>query len=632
MLQEIKTTKFKRAAVPSDASNLEINTLDFGDASENLIYAAIYARFKLTNGSYSCQLVFARSRLVPEEMTQPRAELYAALVNTHAGEVVRKSFQHATSVKFTDSQIVLYWITKPTIQLKQWVRNRVNEIKRLTSSSQWVYVQTNDMIADIGTRRCTSVEEVDQSSVWTTDYPWMKQSSTSFPSKTMGEITLTNSQLAEVQKEVKQEVTPSCHLNQKLINNTKARYRFSGYLVDPNSHRFSKVVRIMEYVLRFINVHVFKQKSPSPSLTEDELCHSEKYFFRKATKEIKHFTDRSKYKKISMEKDGILIHIGRILPTDSITVLGNLTKTMKDLKSTTFCVPLVEKFSPIAISIVNDIHWHHPTAKHSGNEKTWRHVLQKALIIDGKSLVKDVRSFCQRCRYIMKKSINIEMGPLSMDNLCIAPAFFITQADLAGPFQAFSQHHKRTTVKVWLLVFCCATTTSVNIRVMEDYAEPSFIQAFTRFSCQFGYPSKLLIDEGGQLVKGCQTMKFDMTDIQQQLHKDVHLEFQTCPVGGHNMHGRVERKIKSVRNSLDKNLQLHRLSIIQWETMASIISNSINNMPIAVNNIKSDVEMADLITPNRLLLGRNNERSPTGRLTAENQTDPRQSKDLRLMV
>jgi len=284
MLQEIKTIKFKRAAVPSDASNLEINTLDFGDASENLICAAIYARFKLTNGSYSCQLVFARSRLLPEEMTQPRAELYAALVNTHAGEVVRKSFQHATSVKFTDSQIVLYWITKPTIQLKQWVRNRVNEIKRLTSSSQWVYVQTNDMIADIGTRRCTSVEEVDQSSVWTTGYPWMKQSSTSFPSKTMEEITLTNSQLAEVQKEVKQEVTPSCHLNQKFINNTKARYRFSGYLVDPNSHRFSKVVRIMAYVLRFINVHVFKQKSPSPSLTEDELCHSEKYFFRKATK------------------------------------------------------------------------------------------------------------------------------------------------------------------------------------------------------------------------------------------------------------------------------------------------------------------------------------------------------------
>ena len=137
-----------------------------------------------------------------------------------------------------------------------------------------------------------------------------------------------------------------------------------------------------------------------------------------------------------------------------------------------------------------------------------------------------------------------------------------------------------------------------------------------RFSCQFGYPFK--IDEGGQLVKGCQTMKFDLNDIKQQLHRDVGLEFQTCPVGGHNMHGRVERKIKCVRDSLAKNLQLHRLSHMQWETMVALISNSINNMPIAVNNITSGVEMADLITPNRLLLGRNNNRSPTGTLSVEN--------------
>ena len=618
MLQEIKTIKFKRAVVPPEASNLEINTLCFGDAIGNLICAAIYARYKLNDGNYSCQLVFARSRLVPEEMTQPRAELYAALVNTHAGEIVRKSFQHSTSINFTDSQIALYWINKPNIQLKQWVRNRVNEIKRLTSSSQWFYVQSNDMIADIGTRRCTSINEVDQSSTWTNGYPWMRHPSTSFPSKTIEEITLTNSQLLEVQKKIKPESSSSSHFNQKHIDKVKTRYNFSGYLVDPNSRRFSTVIRIMAYVFRLINIYVYKQKLSSPSLTKDELAQAEKYFFQKATKEIKHFLNTIKYKKISMERDGILVHIGRILPTDSVSVLGNLTNAMKDLKSSTFCDPLVDRFSPVAISIVNEVHWHHSTAKHSGNETTWRHVLQKAYIIDGKSLVKDIRSSCHRCRYILKKTINVEMGPLSMDNLCIAPPFFITQTDLAGPFQAFSQHHKRTTVKIWFLVFCCSTTTCINIKVMEDYSTPSFIQAFTRFSCQHGYPSKLLIDEGGQLIKGCQTMKFDLTDIQQQLYKDVQLEFQTCPVGGHNMHGRVERKIKSIRNSLEKNMHLQRLSIIQWETMASVVTNSINNMPIAVNNISSDVEMADLITPNRLLLGRNNERSPTGRLTVKN--------------
>ena len=64
--------------------------------------------------------------------------------------------------------------------------------------------------------------------------------------------------------------------------------------------------------------------------------------------------------------------------------------------------------------------------------------------------------------------------------------------------------------QIWLLVFFCSTTTCINVRILEDYSTPSFIQAFMRSSCQFGYQSKLLIDEGGQLVKGCQTMKFDL--------------------------------------------------------------------------------------------------------------------------
>ena len=44
--------------------------------------------------------------------------------------------------------------------------------------------------------------------------------------------------------------------------------------------------------------------------------------------------------------------------------------------------------------------------------------------------------------------------------------------------------------------------------------------------------------------------------------------------------------------------------------MAAEIYNSINDLPLALGNIVSDFENMDLITPNRLKLGRNNERSP----------------------
>ena len=61
---------------------------------------------------------------------------------------------------------------------------------------------------------------------------------------------------------------------------------------------------------------------------------------------------------------------------------------------------------------------------------------------------------------------------------------------------------------------------------------------------------------------------------------------------------------------MEKNVQNERLSIIQWETVSAEIANAINDLPLALGNIVSNYENMDLITPNRLRLGRNNEQSP----------------------
>ena len=55
-----------------------------------------------------------------------------------------------------------------------------------------------------------------------------------------------------------------------------------------------------------------------------------------------------------------------------------------------------------------------------------------------------------------------------------------------------------------------------------------------------------------------------------------------------------------------------RLSTIEWETLCATISNAVNNLPVAIGNETEDLECIDLITPNRLKLGRNNDRSPIG--------------------
>ena len=166
------------------------------------------------------------------------------------------------------------------------------------------------------------------------------------------------------------------------------------------------------------------------------------------------------------------------------------------------------------------------------------------------------------------------------------------------------------------MVIVCATTSSTNIKVMEDYTTTSFINAFIRFSCEVGYPKTLLVDQGSQIVKGCETMKLKFWDIKFRLHKDVSVDFEVCPVGGHNFNGKVERKIREIKKSINKTVSNERLSLLQWETLGSTIANSINNMPLALNTpISASSEFIDLLTPNRLKLGRNNERSPVGTMS-----------------
>ena len=138
---------------------------------------------------------------------------------------------------------------------------------------------------------------------------------------------------------------------------------------------------------------------------------------------------------------------------------------------------------------------------------------------------------------------------------------------------------------------------------MENYGTTAFIQAFTRFSRDVGYPEKLLPDEESQLIKGCTSVKLDIHDIKSRLSRNAKIDFETCPVGGHNMHGKVERKIKEVKKSIKKTMLNERLSVIQWQTCAAEIANRINDLPQAIGNIVSDFETIDLITPNRLKLG-----------------------------
>ena len=412
-------------------------------------------------------------------------------------------------------------------------------------------------------------------------------------------------------------------------------------MIDPDRFSFCIVLRILTLVLTFIkiagknipkvqNMTLFNHKSPgdlpdalkcrlgkytpidtssgSIVLTDEMLKASFYYFSLKATLEAKHFLGKGKYRNDTVEVDGVLYFSGRILPDQQFGGYPHLCEVALDLCRSSFCVPFMDQFSPVAIAIALEIHWNHPDVKHRGVAAIVRQMLKVAYILGGFSLATSIKQGCKRCRVLYKNSVDVAMGPLQDVNLCIAPGFYTSQVDIFGHFKAYSSANKRATIKVWCVIFCCCTTGAVDIRVLEDYSTDSFIQGFIRFSCRVGYPRYLLPDPGSQLVKGCQDMTYSFADTKQKLFSEHGVDYIPCPVGAHYIHGKVERKIREVRKSVQIAVQNERLSIVQWETVMAQIGNSVNNLPIGLKSRISDLEQLDLITPNRLILGRNNDR------------------------
>ena len=258
------------------------------------------------------------------------------------------------------------------------------------------------------------------------------------------------------------------------------------------------------------------------------------------------------------------------------------------------------------------MHWYDRTAKHSGVETTIRSTMTVAHILGVRDIAKLFRRNCVRCRYLLMKTVDVEMGQLPSSRLCVAPPYYYTQVDITGPFIAYSKHNKRTTLKVWIIVYVCATTGMTNLRIMEGYDTTQFLLTFSRFAMEVGYPKHLLADSGSQLISGSENMMISMCDVGGKLNREYGIEFEVCPVGGHNFHGKVERKIRTVKETLCKSVQNVKLSTIEWETLCAEIGNTVNNLPVVIGNETSELENLDLITPNRLRLGRNNSRSPIG--------------------
>ena len=619
LMQDMRNVVIARTVIPPDAADLNLNYVFSADASKSIAVCTVHTRIKKRDGTYHVSLLCAKSKLTTK-LTIPRGELRACLMSASLSFCIRQlsGIRLKDCIYVTDSAICLYWIGMDDRPLTTAVRNQVIEIRRLSEPCYWFHVQSADNVADIGTRTDVDVD-YSPTSEWFGGKEWMKLEIQSMPIKTLSELTLNSEEKRQAALETKNPDIMGIVLS-ALKTHVADRYRHSKYILDPCKYPWQKCLRILALCFRFIdnckrktwNRAWFPDETIEHSTnfipSETELNRAANYYFKIATLEVKKFSRKAQYAD-SIVKNEIMHYNGRIL--DSQEVENHLGEAL-DLSPLSFVKPILDRYSPVSYAVMT--YAHVELARHGNSCATLRESRAVAFVIQGRSLAEEVRLNCPFCTRYKARMLERAMAKIHDNRLVVAPPFFYSQVDLFGPLEASCEHQHRAKVKVWGCVFKCTSSCAVAVFCMQDYSTAAFVQTYTRFASRFGHPKKLFIDPGTQLMSACKSMEISSVDLENELtvkHK-VGLEFEVCPPGAHHRQGMVERSIREIRKLFVQIFQGLKLSVLSYETAFSFISNELNNFPIGVGSKTENLEKVDLITPNRLIMGRNNREALSG--------------------
>jgi hypothetical protein len=340
------------------------------------------------------------------------------------------------------------------------------------------------------------------------------------------------------------------------------------------------------------------------------------YLYRKATVELKAFHSAEALAKIGVEIDGVILSKGRIMQGMEFLETAELDLDLGSLGLRN-SLPVLDRYSPLSYSIAQHVHWR--LAPHRGAETCNRVSLENVQILQGASLYRELGEQCLGCAMKRKRYLEAAFGPIRESQLAIAPPFWFAQMDLLGPVKVYAPGRERNTrsglaaldAKCWIMVIVCPTTRLINMQVLERCLADAIISGMTRLGCEIGVPKKLFIDQAKAIECGLENVEFDMRGVQHQLKREHGIEFEVCPVAGHNQHGHVERVIRSVQESFnDCGLLTKRYNATSLQTLAKLVENQYNNLPLGYHHHETagGNPVLKMITPNHLRMGRMNKR------------------------
>ena len=618
-VQLLNRFEFPRNAFPTDDSSFEL--IVAADASQQLSAACVYSRVQVSPNKFECHLVSAKT-FVANKLTIPKAELKAATMAANLGHLVKSQLENRVSrtTFITDSSIVLSWLVQDQRPLQVGVRNSVINIRSLSNLEDWFHVPSRYNPADLPSRFC-EVSDILGDSEWLRGQPWMSGPREDMPLRTISEIQLDDAEKAAFNREIRNSELRNLvlALTPDLPDLVQKRYEVSGYLIDPASMSWEKYVRSMGVLYRCSQVWSSKtwdifpsviptvNGAPVFSLSPKVSAAAMRSTFVATTAEVKKFNSPKAIAAVATELDGILVFNGRILDD---TRPKSLVSLSFDLLPRSFCRPVVDRYSPVAYSVM--LYVHNTLTNHGSILHAIRVSAGIVYIMGCRSLAIEIRESCHHCKRYKVRLLEAALGPLHPGRLAPAPAFYLVQVDLFGPFLACSEHNFRSKVKIWGCVFKCMSTLSVWVECLTKSDVGAFLQAYVRFSARFGHVGKIHIDPGSQLLAFCKGATFSFADLTRQMNGryGVSVDYEVCSAGSHQAQGQAERSIREIRRIFSATFRGLKLDVMSYSTAFAFISNQLNNIPIGIFGRYRNLESTEFLTPARLIMGRNNQRSP----------------------
>ena len=227
-----------------DVSNedMSFNLHGFCNASMRA-YAAVVYLVAQSESQMWVRFFASKTRVTPcQQLTIPRLELLSVLLLARLIDSITKSLSSNFSLKnptcYTDSQVSLCWIIGVNKEWKQFVQNRVSEIRDLIPVASWRYCPGKENPADLPSRGLNPIE-LSVSRLWHCGPDWLltvqdeRQPAVNMPTECFTEM------------KAKDKMTHS------LITST-ATINLESVIPCKRYSKFSRLILVTMYVMKFV--------------------------------------------------------------------------------------------------------------------------------------------------------------------------------------------------------------------------------------------------------------------------------------------------------------------------------------------------------------------------------------------